>query len=256
MRKLTVTVVVGLVVAMLGAGLVYWYGSRVDERIADGKETTPVLVTKKDLAVGTPSSALEPDVETRQIPRAYVPAGAVQRLEDLAGLVLLGPLPAQTQLNKLQFGSPAEVALVEPSQGNIALAVQVGISPGVARYVRVGSFVDIFVTYSGGGAIGGQTGAQSVANRRTKLFLSNIRVLAVSIAEQTTEQQQQSDQGGVAGRVGTTGSQVIAVLDLTAPESERVVNAVTLGELYLGLSKTKHTTPTGVVPEDVITSNR
>ncbi len=262
MRKLSVTVAIGLIVALLGGGLVFAYGRSVDKRIADGKKTVEVLVALKPLVAGTPSVALDKDTQIREIPRAYVPEGFIKDLSEVAGQVLVGPLPEGASLNRAHFGSPATVGAVEPSEGNVALAVQVGISPGVAWYVMVGMFVDVFVTYTGtgGGAGLGQQGKPSQSENRTKLFVTGVKVLAVSIAEireeeasdgNTTTQSSQTRQ-----EAGST--QVIAVLDVDPITAERIVNAVSIGDLYLALSKQNagHKTPSGVVPDDVVTSNR
>jgi Flp pilus assembly protein CpaB len=243
-----------LILALVGAGLVFSYGRNVDERIADGKETSPVLVALADLQLGTPTVELQvdQDYEIREIPNAYQTQGALSSLEDVEGLVLLGPVPTGSQLARVHFGSTATIAQVRPSEGNIALAVEVGISPGVARYIRVGSVVDLFVTYESG------TEEESVAEKRTKLFLSGVTILAVSIAEPPEEETEDSrGTRGVGGGQRTT-TQVIAVLDVTPANGERIVNSVTLGTIYLALSTADetHRTPSGVIPEDVIRSNR
>jgi Flp pilus assembly protein CpaB len=240
-----------LILALVGAGLVFSYGRNVDERIADGKETSPVLVALADLQLGTPTVELQvdQDYEIREIPNAYQTQGALSSLEDVEGLVLLGPVPTGSQLSRIHFGSTATIAQVRPSEGNIALAVEVGISPGVARYIRVGSVVDLFVTYESG------TEEDSFAEKRTKLFLSGVTILAVSIAEPPEEET--DDSRGVGGGQRTT-AQVIAVLDVSPANGERIVNSVTLGTIYLALSTADetHRTPSGVIPEDVIRSNR
>lgn len=264
MRKLSVTVAVGLIVALLGGGLIFAYGRSVDHRIADGKKTVEVLVTLKALLPGTPAVSLKEDTGLREIPQAYVPSGAIKDLTEVADQVLLGPLPEGATLHKTHFGSPSAVAAVEPAAGNVALAVQVDISPGVARYIRVGSFVDIFVTYTGGGGSGGALGQQgkpSQSENRTKLFVTGVKVLAVSIA---APQDETSSEGGSSGGTGqaqqqeSASAQVIAILDVDPVTAERIVNALSIGELYLALSKENagHKTPTGVVPDDVVTSNR
>ncbi|MGH2768533.1 MAG: RcpC/CpaB family pilus assembly protein, partial [Actinomycetota bacterium] len=156
---------------------------------------------------------------------------------------------------------PSKAASITPSPGKIAVAAEMDVSPGVARYVGVGSIVDVFVTYQEGASQGNvsvtQTGpgsatirGQSPATNRTKLFVSGVRVLAVSVAER--------QQDAPAQDPARDDGRVIVVLDVTPPEGEAIVNAVSIGKLYLGLSTpgARHTTPTGVVPDDVVSSNR
>lgn len=252
MRRLTVAIVLGLILALIGGGLVFAYGRNIDERIADGQETSPVLVASVDLAQGTPTAELvvDRDYEIREIPQAYQAEGVLSDLEDVQGLVLLGPISVGSQLTRIHFGSTSQVAQVEPSDGNIALAVEVGISPGVARYVQVGSFVDLFVTFDAGSE------PDSDAEKRTKLFLSTVKVLAVTVAD--PPDQAEDDSAGIAGSGQQAAGQVIAVLDVSPVNGELIVNSLTLGTIYLALSveDETHQTPTGVVPEDVINSNR
>lgn len=247
MRKLNVTVLVGLLVALLGFALVFAYGNRVDSRVAEGKETVEVLVAASRAQAGLSPNELESVLEVREVPRLYVAEGALTSLEEVAGQVLLGPLAKGAQVTAAQFGSPDVAGAVKPEKGRVALAVGVSLTPGVARYVTPGSTVDVFVTYAGGG--GGA--AEDPTTRRTKLFASGIKVMSVSVAEP----QESSGEGQ-----DPAGGQVVAVLDLSPAEAEKVVNAATLGSLYLALASVdgeveKHTTP-GVTPEDVVGSNR
>lgn len=258
MRKLNATLLLGIAVAILGFGLVLTYGHTVERRIADGRETTQVLVASTDLVTGTPAASLQESgsLELTEVPRAYVPQDVLTDLDAVKGQVLLGPAPKGTQLSRGLFGSAATAAALAPSANGVALAVEVGLSPGVARYLSVASIVDVFVTYTGGGSSGEagakQTSAQS--SMRTKLFLSGAKVLAVSVAERSS----------IGGKDApeTSASQptagVIVVLDVSPQDAERVVNAVSIGQLYLGLSTrdARHTTPTGVVPDDVVSANR
>jgi Flp pilus assembly protein CpaB len=257
MRKLNATLLLGIAVAILGFGLVLTYGRTVERRIAEGRETTPVLVASTDLVTGTPVASLTEgrSFMLTDVPKAYVPEDVLTNLNAVRGQVLLGPVPQGTQLSKGLFGSAATAAAVTPSANGVALAVEVGLSPGVARYLSVGSIVDVFVTYTGGGSsadTGGETSSQ--ASSRTKLFLSGAKVLAVSVAERSSTDGKTTPEASA----GAPTAGVIVVLDVSPQDAERVVNAVSIGQLYLGLSSldAHHTTPTGVIPDDVVNANR
>ncbi|MGH2719980.1 MAG: Flp pilus assembly protein CpaB [Actinomycetota bacterium] len=254
MRKLNATLLLGIVVAVLGFGLVLTYGRTVERRIADGRETVKVLVASENLSAGTPAGSLVDGSAYRltSVPQAYVPAGALTDLDDVQGMALLGPVPKGTQLSRAMFGTATTAAAVAPSANGLAMAVEVGLSPGVARYISVGSIVDVFVTYEPGSASDGN----QISNGRTKLFLSGAKVLAVDVAQpQAVSGDDETQQASAAQ---TVTNNVIAVLDVTPQDAERLVNAVSLGKLYLGLSAkdARHTTPTGVTPTDVVGANR
>ena len=257
MRKLNVTVLIGLLVAIMGFGMVFAYGSRVDDRVAEGKRTVPVVVAVAALPVGAAVSSLtEKQVAVRQVPAAYVAQGALADLTSVKDQVLLGPVAPGAQLTATQFGTPGATGVLAPAKGRVALAIGVALTPGVARYITPGSAVDVFVTYGatggGGGQGGGQgggTGGGTAQAGQTKLFASGVGVLSVSAAGAATD-------GGAAG--GGDG-QVVAVLDLSPREAEKVVNAATLGQIYLALASKSDGAPhktDGATPADVLGSNR
>lgn len=234
MRRLNLTVLAGLVVAVLGFGTVFAYGTRVDDRVAEGRRTVPVLLATDTLPAGTAPADLVERVAVTQVPAAYVAEGALTSTEALAALlpeqVLRAPLTRGAQLTAASFGDPAEAAQVVPSPGRVALAVGVPSTPGVASHVVTGSTVDVFVTYPAG------EDGQPV----TKLFQPGVRVLSV----------------GAAGAQGASADgSVVTVLDLAPAEAERVVNAATTGQLYLALANPQdaagHAT-TGTTPADVL----
>jgi Flp pilus assembly protein CpaB len=259
MRKLNATLLLGIVAAVLGFGVVLTYGRTVEKHIADGREMTRVLVASTDLVTGTPAASLKQgsSYAISEVPKAYVPQDVLDGLDSVKDLVLLGPVPQGTQLSRRLFGTTSTAAAVTPSAHGVALAVEVGLSPGVARYLSVGSVVDVFVTYTTSGSTpSGEAGgnASSESTGRTKLFLSGAKVLAVSVADRAKAD---GKEGSEAGATAST-SGVIVVLDLSPQDAERVVNAVSIGQLYLGLSSqdAHHTTPTGVTPDDVVSANR
>ncbi len=185
------------------------------------------------------------------IPQAYVADGAIDSLDNVKGQVLLGPLPKGGQLTSDQFGNPNNAGSVKPSKGKVALAIGVNLTPGVARYITPGSKVDVFVTYSTTGGDNEQVGL-------TKLFLSNVKVMTVSIAALQASTNKDSGDNNDGSQQPDT--QVVAVLDVLPGDAEKLVNGATLGQLYLALSSAEgdgevHKTQ-GATPNDVVGSNR
>src|SRR5580698_10297512 len=98
MRKLNISVVIGIIVALVGAGLVLVYGRHVNNKIAGGKQTMPVLVADQALAAGTSAGSLTGHVHVQQIPAAYVVKGALSTPTALTdataqNAVLVGGVP-------------------------------------------------------------------------------------------------------------------------------------------------------------------
>ena len=245
MRKLNLAIALGLTAAIIGVGIVLAYGRSVDHRIADGRTTVTVLIADKTLAPGTPASELAKSVRMAKIPKAYVSDDALGSLDGVAAMNLASRVPAGAQLTKGSFAAAGSAA-VQPSDGNVLVAVGVDIVPGVARYIPPNSLVDLFVTYPKG-----NTNAVDPSSGRTKLFASGIRVVSVSVAPERKD-----GTGSGASDEQTVANQVLAVLDVSPADAERIVNASNLGKLYLGLVKAAHRTPSGVTPSDVVQANR
>lgn len=254
MRKLNITIIVGIVVALVGAGLVFVYGHNVDNKISDGKQTTDVLVADTALGAGTSAAEVASHVHVAHIPSAYVVKNAVATPEALqtqaaSTAVLVGNVAEGGQLSYSDFQTAATAGRLAPSKGHIALAVQTALSSGVARYLQPGQMVDMFVTYTGSGS---SSGGGSDIGSKTKLFASGVKVLSVSVADQQSTNGDSTDTSA-----SQPTSNVIALLDLTPVEAEKVVNATTLGSIYLAYTQSAHdTTPSGATPQTVVASNR
>ncbi len=244
MRKLNVTIVAGLVVALIGAALVVVYGRGVDQRIADGKELVSVFVATSDIAAGATSPTVGAAVETRQIPRAYLVEQPLLEMDPASTLVTKGFISKGSQLSTADFGPPDTAAAVKPVQGRVNLAIEVALTPGVARYVTPGSTVDMFVTYAAGAQGDGSPAV-------TKLFASSVKVVSVSIAQPVAVDGESSD------AATPQGDQVLAVLDVDPLLAQDIVNAVELGRIYLALTAgDEHLTPAGVTPAGVLENGR
>lgn len=244
MRKLNVTIILGVLVAVIGAGIVISYGRSVQNKVADGKQTVPVVVATQDLPAGTPVSSLATLTKVQQVPSAYVATGALRSLQGLpVTSTLVAPVTAGTQLSKTSVGSADQVTAtaLKPASGTVALAVQVGLTPGVARYVGAGSSVDMFLTY----------GAKGATGPVTKLFASGVKVLSVSVAAPSQPVSGQPAQGAAS----VAPNNVLAVLQADPELAQRIVSAVQTGQIYLALDAAGdhgHSTAAGVTPEAVL----
>jgi len=253
MRKLNITVIVGIVVALIGAGIVFVYGHNVDHKISSGKQTVKVLVADQFLGEGMTAGDVVSHVHVAEIPAAYVVKNAIAETTALSSsqassAVLSGSVPEGGQLSYNDFVAATQAGRIAPAKGHVALSVQTALSSGVARYLQPGQLVDVFVTYSGGGS--GNSTSGNTVTQRTKLFASGVKVLSVSVAQPT-------DNNGNTSEVSTPTSSVIALLDLSPINAEKVVNAVTLGQIYLAYTTNAHDkTPEGATPDSVVRSNR
>jgi pilus assembly protein CpaB len=251
MRKLNVSIVVGVIVAVLGAGIVVAYGQSVNKQAVTGKNPVSVLVADGDLAAGTPANEVAGSVHVMKVPSAFAVDGALSDPRALTSsvgrnAVLTGPVPKGGQLSSRSFADAAVAGRVRPAPGHVAISVETDLSPGVARYLSVGSLVDVFATYHD---VRDQNGKLTPASSRTKLFASGVKVLAVSVAQEPSGDSN-GDSSGLLDKV-------VALLDMAPDAAEKLVNATTLGDIYLAETANGHdTTPTGALPTDVVASNR
>jgi Flp pilus assembly protein CpaB len=256
MRKLNITVIVGIVVALIGAGLVFVYGHNVDNKISDGKHTVDVLVADQVLGAGMTASDVVSHVHVAQIPEAYVVKNAIAATTSLTATgaesaVLVGAVPQGGQLSYNDFGSASTSGRLAPSKGDVALSIETPISSGVARYLQPGQMVDVFATYAGGSS-GGSGGGQE-----TKLFASGVKVLSVSIANPTTTTGDSSDSNNDDSSASTPTGSVVVLLDVSPRNAQKVVNAVTAGSVYLAYTTSAHdVTPQTDSSNTVLASNR
>src|SRR3954447_5686722 len=111
MRKLNISIVVGVVVAVLGAGIVVAYGQSVDKRIASGKHPVAVLAADGRPGARAPAGDVAGRVHVDQVPSSYVAEGALSStaaLSDLpAGSVLAGPAPRRGPLARPHIAAAA-----------------------------------------------------------------------------------------------------------------------------------------------------
>jgi Flp pilus assembly protein CpaB len=247
MRKLNVTIIVGIIVAIIGAGLVFYYGHNVDNKISDGKHTVSVLVADQVLGTGMSAGDVVSHVHVVQIPDAYVVKNAIAATSSLTAngaqsAVLVGSVPEGGQLSYNDFASAATASHLAPSKGNVALSVETPISSGVARYLQPGQLVDVFATYTGGSN-----------SQATKLFVSGVKVLSVTIADPTTDSSNSNSNDSSA----TPSGSVVVLLDLSPRDAQKVVNAVSAGSIYLAYTTSSndktHTTDDST---SVLASNR
>jgi pilus assembly protein CpaB len=237
MRKLNISVLVGIIVALVGATLVFVYGRHVNDKISSGKATMSVLVANDAIPAGTSAGDVASHVHVAQIPSAYVVSGAITTMTQLtstqaANYVTTAAIAKGGQLSATDFAQGASAGIVQPSKGNVAIAVTLPINAGVARYLQPNQLVDVFVTYSA------QGGSQ------TKLFASGVKVLSVSIA----------DSKGSSSNDSSPSGGVVVLLDASPLVAQKIVNAVSVGTPYLAYAPTGGHTTTATSPQSVLSS--
>jgi Flp pilus assembly protein CpaB len=167
-----VSIVVGVVLAVLGAAFAVVYLRGNDTKAAD---TRAVVVVSRVVAAGTPAASA--GLEIRNVDAKSVPADAVRSLTRLTGQVALYPLSANQVVTPQMFGVLATTAsggVVLPA-GKKGIGVELAFAPGGLRYVVPGNKIDVYESF--------KTGDKA----STQVLLHNVLVIATTPGAGTGE---------------------------------------------------------------------
>jgi len=176
--------------------------------------TTPVVVARADVTVGTALAAIQLDAV--DWPRDYVPTGAYADVAKLAGRVLRRPLSRGEPVlesSLLPVGSEAGLPSVI-TNAKRAISVKVDPVVGVAGFVAPGTRVDVLATLRRLDTQGNLP--------YTKLILQDITVLAI---DQKLEEAKNGEPELVS----------VVTMEVTPKQSEELTYAAHEGRLQLAL---------------------
>ena len=223
MRRRVIVIIIAVAIAALGTALLVGAAGRQhDEQLAEARSTS-VLVATDRIEPGTPGAAAEASVTLAEVPQTALVPGVLTNLGDVAGLQALGPILPGQQIVSGQWGT-APSSPLRPPAGTLGLAVQLGDPQRVAGFVAPGSRVAVFATVAAADTTGSTVGSV------TRVLLPSVTVLGVGGSTVTTRTTEESGE--------TSTEQVpsaVLTLALTPAQAERVVYAVTEGQIYLGL---------------------
>jgi pilus assembly protein CpaB len=250
MTRRILAVLLSVVLAAVGTAAVMLYVRSADARATAGKKVKLVLVADRQIGPGTSGKALRTGGYLRQVrmPAETLPDDALAQITgDLDGLVTTSAVQKGQLLLRAMFGTAVKngTGLVIPD-GQIAITARVKANVFGAGYVRPGTKVAIFYTYtptddahrnvvSGAGLERGHA-----INSVTRLLMTNVEVIAVgpvpgqkNIGTGDTG----SNPGLTGGSTGTGANDEVAVtFAVSQVDAERLAHAVALGgELNAGM---------------------
>jgi pilus assembly protein CpaB len=231
MTRRIIGVLLAIVLAIAGTGLVLAYVNSAQNRVAEGQEPVRVLIASERIPAGTSGASLRERELVREVvmPRLSVPEGAMETVpEDLDSLVITADLQPHQLLLRGAFGPPTTMSggLGVP-ESMLAVSVRIDVDQQVAGFVRPGSQIAIFNTYEAPEE--NDDPEEEVDNRRTRLLLPRVEVLAVGVF----------GDGGVttatAGDDEQATSGLILTVSVDQADAERLIHATRTGQLYLAL---------------------
>ena len=172
--------------------------------------TAPVVIAQKDMAEGAAIDRMA--VVVAQWPVGTVPAGAFTAIDSVAGRVTRVAVHKGEALVPGRLAPDGTGLEVKITPGKRAMSFRVNDVSGISGLIQPNSRVDIMVITEAGGD----------KRRVAKLFMENMRILAMGTAPGRTED----------GRpfIGT-----VAAVEVTPAEGERLSLATTQGSIQLML---------------------
>ena len=225
-----VLLVSALLVATLGALLVYAYAQRTVAAAETRLESTSVVVAAAEVPAGTTLRAAQDQELLAETDRPVdgLPGGYVADLDDLGERgdeVLTGTVYPGEELLESRLGAPGETEALTVGQGQIATSFVFQDPARVASFVSPGSDVAVFLTrqqIAVPAADPEDPEATTVVAGTTQLLLPSARVIAVGGPQAAAQQ-------------GVAVDRTLVTLSLDQEDAQRLILAQTVGELYLGL---------------------
>lgn len=224
MDRRRVLLIVAVVVAVLGAAMVFVYVRSADDRALEGRATAQVL---RATAIIAPGETIEDaqaagKLALQATPNDQLLAGFQTATEPLAGRVALTTIYPGEQIIDSKFGATTSVqSSLQIPEGQIAISVNLTDTARVAGFVNPGSSVAIFT--NGTDEAGGQP--------YTRVLLP--RVTVIGVGSTTPVSTTTTDETGAS----TTEQlpRTLLTLALGQDDAERVVFASANGELTFAL---------------------
>ena len=182
--------------------------TKASARVATG----PVVIAQKDMAEGASIDRMA--VVVAQWPVQTIPAGAFTSIDSVAGrvtrvAVFKGEVLVPGRLAPDGTGAGLEVKI---APGKRALSFRINDVSGIAGLIQPNSRVDIVVVMDGGAEKG----------RIAKLFMENMRILAIGSAPQRSED-------------GRPINATVATVEVTPSEGEQLALVTAQGQIQLML---------------------
>jgi len=225
MGRRKVLVIVAVVVAALGAALVFVYARGAEDRAAEQFETVDVLVVKSAIERGESVNAAYESgkIDIQQVPRAQVLSGATADGAAFTDQFALTPVYPGEQLIPEKFGGAddveAETTLPIP-EGMIAISVSLSDTARVGSFIRPGATVGIFLT--------GTLPPENTPT--TKLLMRDVLVLATG-STTAVAPPAEGEEAPTTEQLPNT----LFTLALTQKQAEKILFAQGLGELAFAL---------------------
>ncbi len=238
MGRRSILLIVAVVIAALGATMVFLYVQNVDADAAEANESVEVLAATKQVEVGETIEDAQAagKLGMVSVPRKNVVPGALTDTSALDGQIALSTVYVGEQILPGMFGQVGTQQTINIPEGTMAISVQLDDPARVAGFVTPGASVAVFMS---GEKLG--KGVDAGLLPFTRLLLPKVEVIGVG--DTTLLSTTKTDAAGLE----TTEAipKTILTLSLTQAQAERVVYASRNGSLTFGLLNEKSNVKSG-----------
>lgn len=241
MDRRKVLLIVAVILALAGAGLVYLYAQGADQRAEKRFDTREVLVAVQDIAPGESASdaAAAGKIQPQAVTEASLVQNYVTGTEELAGLNANTTIYAGEQLDSRKFGGVSESAALPIPEGQIAVAVELTDTARVAGFVSAGSTVGVWLN-----------GVEEESQRPfTRLLLPEVQVLAAGSTSLVATTSTDEEGNQTVEQLPRT----LLTLAVDQDQAEKLMFASSNGQLSFGLrtDSSKVQPGPGVTPDNL-----
>lgn len=227
MGRRTILLIVAMVIAAVGAGMVFLYVQGADARAKQAQAPVSVLKAVAPIEPGESlaDASSSGKIELTDVPSEQMLDGAMDTIGESGNEVALTRIYPNEQITATKFGSAGEQDVLTMPPGTFAISVNLTDTGRVAGFVSPGSRVSLFLT----GPVDGK------GTDGTRLLVPEVQVIAV--AETTLTTSTTTDDEGEQ----TTESlpKTLFTLAVDQETAERIMYASTQGELSFGLLNDK-----------------
>ena len=231
MGRRTLLMIAAVVIAALGAGMIFLYVRGISDRAEADQKPVEVLAVTKQIEAGESidDAVAAGKLDLRSFPEKDLLEGAMSDTASLDGEVALATIFPGEQIIPGKFGAPGTQQTITIPEGTMAVSVSLTDPARVAGFITPGAKVAIFA--SGTLADGSEDPGATSTGTFTQLLLPSVDVIGVgttTVLSTTT-----TDETGAA----TTEQlpKTLLTLALTQDEAQKVIFASNNGQLALGL---------------------
>jgi pilus assembly protein CpaB len=222
---------------VVAAGLVFFWIRGAEQRAVDEQQPVTVLVSTATIPRGISlGDAVSGGLaQQTQVPANTVPAGAITSVSaDNTGLLALNNVNAGQILLSTNFVSTLpDISPVSIPDGLMAISIEMGDMQKVGNFLRPGSEVVVFDSYSGSGNLPAGSGTGTGTGGSSSDLITRVlvnRAVVLGIGETASVPATNPD-----GTPTTITPSSLITLGVDQSEAEKIIQASQTGSLYFGL---------------------